>query len=238
MQLKMTEDNQESVNTIVTQDPINSENDFRNDNNHDLDHDFSHEPYVSSVSYVAPKKNTGGIIKLIIGLILIGAIVAGVFYVKSLFKVTPLDSYINNLSVDAMQTELGGEFIDDTKLASSLPLYDRGRDTFTVKSNGEAGIIYMNNKPVGVTFDTKGYSLYGISVGMPEVSISSKSTYTSSEYYEVINDYSSGSSIASYYYDEDNNTAFVVMVNQHSNKVVSVSYFNNLDIVTRGVSFD
>src|SRR5574344_501581 len=124
MQLKMTEDNQESVNTIVTQDPINSENDFRNDNNHDLDHDFSHEPYVSSVSYVAPKKNTGGIIKLIIGLILIGAIVAGVFYVKSLFKVTPLDSYINNLSVDAMQTELGGEFIDDTKLASSLPLYD------------------------------------------------------------------------------------------------------------------
>lgn len=190
----------------------------------------------------SPRANTSvlsRVIKALVILSLVAVAIAFVLFLKDTFTVKPLDAYTKNLSVETLQNDLHISLSLDDTMAKKLPIWDSGSNTFTVVSGDKIGLIYKNGtQPVGLTFTSKQYSLYGISVGDSESHIYKASTFPTDNSFEVLNDYQSGNSVATYFCDSQNNTCLVVQINQASHRIASITYFNDINIVTNGLDFN
>lgn len=142
-------------------------------------------------------------------------------------------SYVFVYPDNVISSELDTTFHDDPTLVKQIPIYTD--DSVKVKTDGELNIIYINNQRVGFNTYGREYKFYGVSVNQQEVQISRKMTYHYDEIKQSIQSIYGTKSNVFFYHNSQNNDCLVVMANQTSNRVVSVSYFNDYEKVSESL---
>ena len=126
--------------------------------------------------------------------------------------------------------ELNTSFTLDAKLTSKLS-QTSGKQVI-VRSDGELNIIYVNGEQIGINTSGRKYQFYGVSVNQPEIDAVHHMTYQSTGFGEEVQKMS-GASRVHYYYNIRNNDCLVLTVNSHSNRVVSVTYYTDYDMIVK-----
>ncbi|MBO5424879.1 MAG: hypothetical protein J6A25_05135 [Lachnospiraceae bacterium] len=186
----------------------------------------------TNIDYNSPsKKNNSNIFSIIKWVIIaIIAIVAVKFIINLVNpKTTDLTSYINK-EADEVAKGLNLTFSQDDDMAAKIHHYSTG--TVTVEGDGEVGVVYIDGKYAGLHTDSKSYTMYNVKVGDPEYSAEENMSYNFDDCMCVLNDMAGGNSTAYYYYNESENDCFVLIVNEQSNRVVAMTYFNNYSKIT------
>lgn len=126
--------------------------------------------------------------------------------------------------------ELNTSFTLDAKLTSKLS-QTSGKQVI-VRSDGELNIIYVDGEQIGVNTSGRKYQFYGVSVNQPEIDAVHHMTYQSTGFGEEVQKLP-GASRVHYYYNIRNNDCLVLTVNSHSNRVVSVTYYTDYDMIVK-----
>lgn len=198
---------------------------------------MSHDPIIPQTPH-SNKGYIGLVIKLIFVFILIVVIIIFFPGIKSYVTKQPLDKYASTLSAEAIEKDLFISLSPDSNMAKALPITKPDDNIFTVNSNGSLGVIYKNGNPAGITFTSKRYTLFGFKIGEPEADIYKEGniTFPTDNNFEIVTDYASGHSVATYFVDDTTNTCIVAHINQTSHRIVAITYFNDARIATNGIS--
>lgn len=147
-------------------------------------------------------------------------------------------SYLFIQPENVISRELGTTFHEDETLVEQIPVYTN--EKVTVKTDGDLNIVYINGQKVGFNTYSRKYAIYGISVNQQEIKVARKITFNYDESTQSLQSLYGNKSNIYFYHNTTNNDCVVVMVNETSNRVVSVSYFNDFDKVseTLMLSFD
>lgn len=139
-----------------------------------------------------------------------------------------------NMKTEELEKELDITLVRGSDKSKKINHYSEG--TVSVDSYKGIGVVYIDGKHVGLHIDSRNYSMYGVKIGDAEISLDNKITYNYKEVFEVIDDIADGTSTATFYYNKKQGDCLVVICNDVSNRVVAMTYFNDLDRVTERLS--
>lgn len=174
-----------------------------------------------------------GIIKwIVIALIVVVGVKLFVNLVNP--KATDVTAYVNMETAD-VEAELDVTLPLAPDMAGKINQWSNNR-VVTVNSDGEIGVVYMDGKHIGLHIADKKYTMFGVKIGDGETTIDNNITFDYENSMFVLNDMAEGKSTATYYYNKTNNDCLVVIINDNSNRVVAMTYFNNYAKVTETLS--
>ena len=192
-------------------------------------------PNVDSIAGERNKKDN--ITKLIKGcitlLIIFILFIVGKSFIKKHFSTEDITKYVDKSEED-IEKGLGVKLEDAPEKVKSIHQYSNG--TISVSSNGDISVIYINGVQKGVKIDNKKYSMFGIKINDDGNKLQSKMTYDYTNYFEVLNDIYSGKSTTDYYYNKEKNDCFVIIINDTSGRVVSMTYYNDFETISQNLS--
>ena len=136
-----------------------------------------------------------------------------------------------DLPEESISAELKTVFLPNQTLTKSLT--STSKEKIVVHSDDELNIIYYNGKKVGVNTSGRKYEFYGVSVNQPEVTAVKEMTFMYTGRAQEAEKALSGSSSSHFYYNKKNNNCLVLTVNNHSNRVVSITYYSDFERATR-----
>ena len=238
MALSLKDNNETKKDSTTRIDDGNADN--RIDDFSDLEAS-SYKPVVIStdvpnVDDLVSKKDkniTGTIIKAVVALII--AIIAFTAVKKIIKNVSGKDitDYVNK-SEEEIEKALDIKLTDAPEKVSSVHQYSNGN--ISVSSDGDVSVIYINGIQKGVKVDSKKYSMFGVKIGDPAYKLEDNLKYNYTGVFNVLDDMMSGKSTTDYYYNRDKNDCFIVIVNEDSGRVVSMSYYNDFRIISENLS--
>ena len=231
MELKLRDDNEEVKETPTKILDVETGDIVGKDDFSDLE---SQPVKISTnIDYKSPYEKKKGVdVFSIVKWIVIAVIVfVAVKFIINLAnpKVTDLTPYIN-VEAEELSKKLDLDFKDDADMASKVNQYSRGE--ITVKGDGDVGVVYIDGQYAGLHTDSKSYSMFNLQVGDPEYSMEDDMSFESDESMCVLNDLAGGSSTAYFYARSGGNDCFVIIVNEHSNRIAAMTYFNDYMKVT------
>lgn len=140
------------------------------------------------------------------------------------------------VSMDKEQIEaiLQISLTNDPDMAKKINQYS-GK-TPSVDGAKGIGIVYIDGVRMGLHIDGGSYSMYGVNIGDSEMTVANNITYEYEGHFEVLDDVIQGNSTADFYYNKKKRDCLVVIYNDYSNRVVALTYFNNLNKVTKELS--
>ena len=133
------------------------------------------------------------------------------------------------LQENTIAEELGTEFESNPELGKRLSANSKYH--ITVKTDGELNLIYLDGKLTGINTSGRAYQFFGVSVNQPEITAAHEMTYRASGNGWEMEDLMGGVSRSHYYYNTKNNDCLVLTVNRNSNRVVSVTFYNNYHLI-------
>ena len=133
-----------------------------------------------------------------------------------------------------IETILQISLTDDPDMAKKINQYSGKKPT--VDGAKGIGIVYIDGVRIGLHIDSGSYSMYGVNIGDSESTTEKNITYKYEGRFEVLDDVILGNSTADFYYNKKKGDCLVVIYNDYSNKVVALTYFNNVNIVTKNLS--
>lgn len=155
------------------------------------------------------------------------AIAYGIFAgIESLLKSggTDISRYLT-LSEEELSATLEEKFTPNPTLTASLSENYPG--AVVVKSGDELNLIYVDGKLIGINTSGRKYSFYGVSCNQPEITATHEMTYEYRNSGWEVSGVSSGISQSHYYYNRAENTCLAMTVNLYSNRVVSITWYND-----------
>ncbi len=138
-----------------------------------------------------------------------------------------------NMSVEGVEKALDVTLNENSSMISQIHQYSDGN--VTVYGNGEIGVVYIDDVYAGLHINDKKYSLYGVKIGDSESEAEENMTFPSDDSMSVLNDIMEGNSTTVFYRDKAKGDCFVVIYNDHSNRVVAMTYFKNFYKVTENL---
>lgn len=194
-------------------------------------------PVIKTTStYTGPKEknHVGLIIKIaVLALLVVGA----VFLVKKLIKSDPKElKDCVNMNTEQLEKELGIKLTRNDTTVKRVRHYSNG--TLTTDGNDEIAVLYLDGKQLGIHIDSDKYKLYGIEIYMPRYTVEKKMTYQKENTMQILNDMYSGTSTSVFYYNTTNNDCIMVNYNDKTNRVVSMTYFNNFNRISEKLNFN
>lgn len=167
------------------------------------------------------------IIKILVFIFL--AVAAFLIYsklIKPHFTTTDVTDYVkSDEATIGSKLKLSGEFEQDNAWRDRMPVYSNMRNGMTVKSNDGIGIIYKNDKQIGIAVDGKEYKIFGVKIGDPEYKVSDNITFTYDNEFNIFDDLVDTRSMGTYYHNFTTNELLVITVNGNTNRVVAITYF-------------
>lgn len=139
-----------------------------------------------------------------------------------------------DMDTEKLERTLGITMVRDSNMYKKINHYSRGK--VSTDSDTGIGVVYIDGKRIGLHIDSKRYSMYGLHIGDTQMSVDRKTTYEFDSMFDVYDDIVNGTSTATFYYNKKNNDCLVVICNDKSNRVVALTYFNNLNKVTEQLS--
>ena len=126
-------------------------------------------------------------------------------------------------------THLDTTFEDSPDLSKAMS--QGSREHVTVRSDGELNLIYIDGKLTGYNTTGREYQIYGVAINQPEISAVHNMMYGYDGSMREVSDFSGGASDSHYYYNNKRNDCLVLTVNRNSNRVVSVTFYNNYHLI-------
>lgn len=199
------------------------------------------EPYTVTKSikstYVPEMKNNhimDTVKKLIVLLLLAGLlIVAGKAIVAKLMpEGTDVTGMLEKPEVE-LETTLGITFTDNTTWAKKMIQYSGGK--MTIRANEDLGVVYINGKRVGLHIDSKQYTMYGIQVGMSEKEANEvlANTFQYDDFITLIDENGKDGTTTYYYYSNKRNDCVSLLMNNSTNRIEAITYYNNFKLITK-----
>jgi len=172
----------------------------------------------------------GAFFKIIIALVVCGIIM---FVGKQIVSVVrPEGQDITNLlnkKESEIAAELGLTFVDDPAMERNIYQYSKSKAT--VKSAGDLGIVYLEGRKIGVHIPSKQYKIFNIQIGAGEVEMYNRTTYPFDSSL-VLLDTMGDKATVYIYYNEQRNDCIVYYINNTTNRIVHMTYFNDYKKIT------
>ncbi|MCR5148891.1 MAG: hypothetical protein K6C35_07985 [Eubacterium sp.] len=132
-------------------------------------------------------------------------------------------------SESKIAAETKTNFIVDVNGSEKLPI-GLG-DHYTVKTDGDLNLIYVNRRLVGINTSSRKYKIYGVAINQGEVYAMKQMFYPHEDFIKITpNDYDVYSN--SYlYYSRKKNDCFLLTVNNTSNRIASLTYFTDYRLI-------
>jgi len=155
------------------------------------------------------------------------AIAYGIFVgIESLLKSGGKDiTAFLSLSEQELTANLNEKFTPNPTLTASLNESLPG--AVVVKSSDELNLIYIDGRLIGINTSGRKYSFHGISCNQPEITAAHEMSYEYRNSGWEVSDVAAGISQSHYYYNRAENTCLVMTVNLYSNRVVSITWYND-----------
>ena len=193
----------------------------------------THKPYLSEDDFnvkmnPGEKESLSIITKLIIFLVVVGVIVVAI---KVVFFKPPTDITPNRtLNEQQLADTYGLKFERDEKMDKYIPQYTNGRKVEAKTADGLT-VFYIDGVYSGFHITDKKWSLYGIEKGTAEISLHNTS-FIYDESFNVLTDLNDGKSKVDFFTNEATNECIACAVNDKSNRVVAITYFNDCKLAT------
>ena len=127
--------------------------------------------------------------------------------------------------------QLNTSFQDSPELSRAISKGSREQEY--VRSDGELNLIYIDGKLTGYNTTGREYQMYGVAINQPEISAVNDMVYSYEGTMREVTDLYGGASDSHYYYNTRQNDCLVLTVNQNSNRVVSITYYNDFQLISR-----
>lgn len=149
-----------------------------------------------------------------------------------------------------IETELGITLAQNPSFVSKLSIPNGKADGFQTytTSKDDFSVIYYNGQQFGISFSSRNYSLYGVSIGDSEASVfkgiehpygvlleDGNPAYAFSEHFNMLEDMSRGNSTATYFIGTDK-SVLVLVFNDTTNRVVNIIYYYDAERILEDVS--
>lgn len=175
------------------------------------------------------------LVKIVIALV-IGAIL--IFGGKGIVSVLmpegeDITSLINK-DCNTIASELNVTFQDNTEWVSQIHQYSNG--TTTVKAAEGIGVVYIDGKQAGIHIRDKNYTIYGIQIGQGEKEAHDHTTYPFDNFMSILDDMSEGKTTTYYYYNNERNDCVALTINDTTNRIVGITYFNDFNLIMENIS--
>ena len=174
------------------------------------------------------------VVRIIVAVIILSLFIGGVVYGVNYFLGAggkDITIYLN-MTEDEIADGLNIEFYDNTELPAKIPVYvDKNR--VTAKSGGDLDLIFINGEKVGVRTDSRKYKFYNVSINESEQNALDTMTYKYDSSFVVLNDMAKGTSKDYFYYRKKEGDCLVLTVNDNSNRVVCLAYYNNYRLISK-----
>lgn len=232
LQLK---DDKKSTGAVGLEDRQLTDNPWDNPKNMDLDEPYSTTKSIKSTYVPEKKKNhiMDGIMKIIVCLIVGGLlIILGKAIVSKLMpEGTDVTKILSKPEME-LEKDLGITFTDNTTWARNMIQYSGGE--MTIRSNEDIGVVYIDNKRVGVHIESNKYTMYGIQVGMGEKKVydTLSSSYQFDDCVTIVDTGKKGTTTY-YYCRKGKNDCIAIVIKNNTNRVDSLTYYNNYKLVTK-----
>ena len=194
-------------------------------------------PLIKTTStYTGPKEknHVGFIIKLLILVLFLGGAAYLVFGVLLKGPKELMDCV--NMNTEQLEKELGVSLTKNDDTAKRVRHYSNG--TLTSDGNGDIAVLYLDGKQLGIHIDSDDYMLFNIEIGDPRYEAEDKMTYQKENTMQILNDMYNGTSTSAFYYNTAKNDCVMVNYNDKTNRVVSITYFNDLSRVSERLNFN
>ena len=194
-------------------------------------------PLIKTTStYTGPKEknHVGFIIKLLILVLFVGGAAYLVFGVLLKGPKELMDCV--NMNTEQLEKELGVSLTKNDDTAKRVRHYSNG--TLTSDGNGDIAVLYLDGKQLGIHIDSDDYMLFNIEIGDPRYEAEDKMTYQKENTMQILNDMYNGTSTSAFYYNTAKNDCVMVNYNDKTNRVVSITYFNDLSRVSERLNFN
>lgn len=212
-----------------------TDNPWDNPKNMDLDEPYSTTKSIKSTYVPEKKKNhiMDGIMKIIVFLIVGGLlIILGKAIVSKLMpEGTDVTKILSKPEME-LEKDLGITFSDNTTWARNMVQFSGGE--MTIRSNEDIGVVYIDNKRVGVHIDSNKYTMYGIQVGMGEKKVydTLSSSYKFDDFITIVDTGKQGTTTY-YYYRAGKNDCIAIVIKNNTNRVDSLTYYNNYKLIIK-----
>ena len=189
-------------------------------------------PVIKTTStYTGPKeKNHVG---LFIKICVFALLAAGVYFLVDKFLIKKDAKELKdcvNMTTEQLEKELGVKLTRNDTTVKRVRHYSNS--SLVTDGNGEIAVLYMDGKQLGIHIDSEKYKLYGIEIYMPRYEVEKKMTYEKENTMQILNDMYEGVSTSVFYYNQTRNDCVMVNYNDNTNRVVSMTYFNDLEKIT------
>lgn len=151
------------------------------------------------------------------------------------FKTTDITSYLN-YEKSQLEDKLDVSLEPNSKMVKKIDAYTNG--TVTVDGDQKNGIamFYIDGIRSGIHIDNSKYSMFGIELGIAGQKVEKVMTFKFDRHFNVLDDIIKSSSSATFYCNSSTNECIVVICNGSTNRVVAITYFNNMAKATERLS--
>lgn len=172
----------------------------------------------------------GVIVKMLIALAVGGLLIfTGEKIVSVVMPEGESITHLLNEKADVMATELGMTLVDDPAMAANVFQYSKG--VVTVKSAEDLGIVYIDGKQMGVHIPSNKYTIFDVQVGDGEKEMYNNTSYPYDNFASILNTVSDKGTVY-IYYNRERNDCIIFYINNTTNRIVSMTYFNDYKKVT------
>lgn len=184
------------------------------------------------------KASAGGkIVKIVLTIIVcLVLVIVAKNIIDRLFPKSQDITDLVNQKESVIAESLDLDFKDAPEKVSSIHQYSGG--SVSVHSAGDISVIYINNRQVGVKVDSKKYSMFNVKIGDGEVTADRDMSYDAYASFSVLNDMMDGGHSTSYFYfNPSKNDCLLLIINDNTNRVVSMTYYNDYQLISSQLSF-
>ena len=177
-----------------------------------------------------------GIVYKIVGVLILAAAIFGIvkavqYMIGSGGK--DISGYLR-MSEGELGDMLGITFEQHNEYAKGIQQYSGGE--VTVREGKGLEVVYIDGRQVGICTSDRDYRFFGVGINDADKDVQELLKYKSEGSFVVLNDLQGGNSTSYYYYNRAENSCLVITINSKSNRVVYMSYFTELALVTKELS--
>lgn len=165
-------------------------------------------------------------------------VIVGALFIIGGKLLNPEVTDVTNLvkaSKSSVEQSLGVSLVRDPGMVKKIYEYTDGEITVDADDEGVA-MVYIDGKQSGLHIDDEKYSMYGLTMGDLMIDLENKLTYDYDDRFDVINDMYEGVSTGEFFCNTKRNDCLIVVYNDHTSRVVALTYFNDMNKVTEQLS--
>lgn len=178
---------------------------------------------------------TSKVIPIVKTLVVIGVLVfAGYMAITYLIpRTTDMTPYVNTNKA-TIETELSVSLPNNPDMLNRVYEYTKGEVT-ACGSNGLA-VVYIDGLQAGLHVTSSKYSLYGVKIGDSTYTATDSMTYQYDDSYVVLDDLEGDTATATFYVNKTNNDCLIIVHNNLVNKIIAITYYNDMKKATEELS--